>query len=145
MRSCRTGTTADIIILISTALIADAFYHNQGYPVRRPATPWHRINVRIMREEYNDPLDRRFHAQPNACFDCGPHMHLHDANGNPIVHGYDADSTRELITEAAKLLSGGSIIAIKGIGGFHLAVNAMDDLAVMRLRKLKNRERKRLR
>jgi len=84
--------------------------------------------------EYDDPDDRRFHAQPNACHQCGPKVSLFDhqrraVSGDPIVR-------------AAELLKAGRIVAVKGLGGFHLAVNAMDDAAVVRLRQRKHREEK---
>jgi hydrogenase maturation protein HypF len=86
-------------------------------------------------KEYEDPLDRRFHAQPNACWECGPTVCLHECTGKPI-NGVDP------ISEARKLLKSGRILAIKGLGGFHLAVDATDGKAVGRLRERKNREEK---
>lgn len=85
--------------------------------------------------EYNDPADRRFHAQPNACPACGPRVELLDASGRRIG-GPDP------ILNTVELLKGGKIVAIKGLGGFHLAVDATDDGAVMRLRERKHREEK---
>ncbi|SCZ61069.1 hydrogenase maturation protein HypF [Thiohalomonas denitrificans] len=84
--------------------------------------------------EYRDPLDRRFHAQPNACPVCGPSLELYDAagcrqNGDPIA----ATLAR---------LKRGDVVAIKGLGGFHLACNARDREAVARLRCRKGREAK---
>jgi hydrogenase maturation protein HypF len=79
--------------------------------------------------EYDDPLNRRFHAQPNACDQCGPRIWLectHSANNDPI-------------TQTIHLLLSGQIVAIKGIGGFHLAVDATNEAAVMRLRQRKHR------
>jgi hydrogenase maturation protein HypF len=86
-------------------------------------------------EEYEDPTNRRFHAQPNACWDCGPRVFLHDRNGFPIA-------CETPIEKTVSLLKGGSIIAIKGLGGFHLAVDATNHKAVVRLRKRKGREEK---
>jgi len=86
-------------------------------------------------EEYHNPLDRRFHTQPNACWDCGPRVSLHDAKGLKI-------ETSDPILEAAGLLSEGKILALKGLGGFHLAVDAGNDRSVRQLRKRKNREEK---
>jgi hydrogenase maturation protein HypF len=88
------------------------------------------------RREYDDPLDRRFHAQPNACWDCGPQVWLEDARGNRIV---DRD---EAIAKAVELLDRGAVVAVKGLGGFHLAVKATDEAAVSRLRGRKIREEK---
>ena len=85
--------------------------------------------------EYDDPADRRFHAQPNACPVCGPRLWLADAAG---VEMPCADPVRE----AAKALREGRIVAIKGLGGFHLAVDAMNEDAVTRLRGRKHREEK---
>ena len=84
--------------------------------------------------EYDDPLDRRFHAQPNACPRCGPRVALFDPRRTSV--------SGDPIDRAAELLKEGRIVAIKGLGGFHLAVNAMDDAAVERLRQRKHREEK---
>ena len=84
--------------------------------------------------EYDDPGDRRFHAQPNACPECGPRVWMMDAAGTPI----DGDP----IAACAVLLAQGRIVAIKGLGGFHLACRADDDAAVVRLRRRKARESK---
>lgn len=84
--------------------------------------------------EYTSPSDRRFHAQPIACHDCGPTVSLVDSRGQQI------DDTP--ITAAAKMLADGKILAIKGLGGFHLSVRADDESAVARLRKLKKRDHK---
>ncbi len=85
------------------------------------------------RSEYEDPFDRRFHAQPNACPVCGPRTWLTDAGGNE--RSRDTDSIRE----TARLLHDGHILAVKGLGGFHLACAATDRDAVHRLRTRKNR------
>jgi hydrogenase maturation protein HypF len=84
--------------------------------------------------EYDDPGDRRFHAQPNACHRCGPRVSLFDNRQRPV--------SGDPINRTAELLKAGHIVAIKGLGGFHLAVNAMDDAAVTRLRQRKHREEK---
>ncbi len=85
--------------------------------------------------EYDDPNDRRYHAQPNACPVCGPRVALFDARRNPLP---DADP----IARAAELIRQGFIVAIKGLGGFHLAVDACNDDAAARLRERKHREEK---
>ncbi|MFP3870275.1 MAG: carbamoyltransferase HypF [Syntrophobacteria bacterium] len=85
--------------------------------------------------EYHDPLDRRFHAQPNACWLCGPRVWLTDAHGNDLR---EDDS----IAAAARHLGEGAIVAVKGLGGFHLAVDAARSEAVERLRWRKGREEK---
>jgi hydrogenase maturation protein HypF len=82
-------------------------------------------------EEYDNPHDRRFHAQPNACPDCGPRLWLADAGGEEIAG--------DAIEGAARLLREGGIVAIKGLGGFHLACDATSDEAVAALRDRKRR------
>jgi hydrogenase maturation protein HypF len=86
--------------------------------------------------EYHDPLDRRFHAQPNACARCGPQLKLWDAAGQEIA----ADGASLL--QAAEKVRAGEIVAVKGIGGFHLIVDARNEAAVTRLRARKRREEK---
>lgn len=86
------------------------------------------------RVEYDDPRDRRFHAQPNACPECGPRLTLVSAKGTAIA-GDPIEMTR-------RLLADGQIVAIKGIGGFHLACDASGEAAVARLRDRKGREAK---
>jgi len=85
-------------------------------------------------KEYDDPMDRRFHAQPNACPVCGPHTFLVDHGGRVVDSG-----PRDAIEKAALLLKQGHIVAIKGLGGFHLAVDATCHDAVSRLRDAKKR------
>jgi hydrogenase maturation protein HypF len=87
--------------------------------------------------QYNDVTDRRFHAQPVACASCGPKIWLIDNKGNTIK-----TQTDEAIDETAKLLLAGKIVAIKGVGGFHLAVDALNNKAVERLRERKHRDHK---
>ncbi|HOI75394.1 MAG TPA: carbamoyltransferase HypF [Syntrophales bacterium] len=87
------------------------------------------------RREYEDPLDRRFHAEPNACAVCGPSLQLLDAEGRPVT-------SDDEIEQAIGLLKGGRILAIKGLGGFHLGVEAGNEEAVARLRQRKYREEK---
>jgi len=86
------------------------------------------------RAEYDDPLERRFHAQPNACPDCGPRVWLADERG--------CELERDPIPACAALLQEGKIVAIKGLGGFHLACRADLDQVVSRLRRRKRRETK---
>lgn len=100
--------------------------------------------------EYGDPLDRRFHAQPDACFDCGPHITWREAAGDMELEGSGATpavgSTREtsdaIIDRCVELLASGGIVAIKGLGGFHLACNAANEQAVVELRRRKRRSNK---
>lgn len=83
--------------------------------------------------EYDDPLDRRFHAQPNACPVCGPHVSLLDAEGESLAERDEAMRT------VAKLVSKGSIVALKGLGGFQLCCDASNPDVVARLRQRKRR------
>lgn len=100
--------------------------------------------------EYADPLDRRFHAQPDACFECGPHITWREADRDVVPAGVDATpavgSTREasdaIIERCVELLAGGGIVAIKGLGGFHLACDAANEQAVCELRRRKRRSNK---
>ena len=89
----------------------------------------------VCREEYHNPNSRRFHAQPNACWDCGPVTSLHGNNGENVPCDDPVRKTIELLSE-------GHILAIKGLGGFHLAVDAANHKAVVRLRRRKHREEK---
>ncbi len=90
--------------------------------------------------EYDDPADRRFHAQPNACPECGPRVWLEDASGRELAPSDHA--TPDAIALAVALLAQGHIVAIKGIGGFHLACDAADPGAVATLRRRKQRDDK---
>ncbi len=100
--------------------------------------------------EYADPLDRRFHAQPDACFDCGPHITWREAGvGNesgeaaasPAV-GSTRETSDAIIDRCVELLADGGIVAIKGLGGFHLACDASNEQAVVELRRRKRRSNK---
>lgn len=92
------------------------------------------------RAEYENPLDRRFHAEPTACPVCGPRVFLADQSGCEIT--IDQANGEDAISRARALLIQGQIIAIKGIGGFHLACDALNAEAVERLRQRKFREDK---
>jgi hydrogenase maturation protein HypF len=85
--------------------------------------------------EYENPASRRFHAQPNACWDCGPQVGLLGADGARV-------DVAEPIREAARLLQQGAVVAIKGLGGFHLACDAQNEKAVGKLRERKRRVEK---
>lgn len=91
---------------------------------------------RECRAEYETPSDRRFHAQPNACPACGPHLQLWDAQGHKLQERHDA------LLAAAAAIREGRIVAIKGLGGFHLVTSAHRDLSVTMLRERKRREEK---
>jgi hydrogenase maturation protein HypF len=82
--------------------------------------------------EYDDPADRRFHAQPNACWNCGPQLQLWSSDGSRL-------DTPEPVRDSARLLERDGIIAIKGLGGFHLACNARSETVVNLLRERKRR------
>lgn len=86
-------------------------------------------------KEFEDIYDRRFHAQPDCCFTCGPEFSLYKISGEKI-------KSEDPIGEAIKLLKYGEIIAIKGIGGFHIACDATNCKSLKRLRVLKNRPTK---
>jgi len=87
--------------------------------------------------QYRDVADRRFHAQPVACPQCGPKVWLTDPAGGLLQTGGD-----EAIAETVRLLRAGEVVAIKGIGGFHLACDALNNDAVLRLRQRKRRDHK---
>ena len=88
------------------------------------------------RAEYDNPADRRFHAEPNGCPVCGPHIELWNAVGAGVCRDDEA------LLAAAAALRAGAIVAVKGLGGFHLLVNACDEAAVRRLRARKGRAEK---
>jgi hydrogenase maturation protein HypF len=102
-------------------------------PYDRPQTSMARFKMcAACQAEYDDPLNRRFHAQPNACWECGPRVWLAGADGAEIA----AD---DAVAATIGRLLAGEIVAIKGIGGFHLSVDATNEAAVMRLRERKRR------
>jgi hydrogenase maturation protein HypF len=86
--------------------------------------------------EYHDPADRRFHAQPVCCPACGPTLRLLDAAGTPLAAGDAA------LAAAVERLAAGDVLAVKGLGGYHLAARAADEAAVAALRSRKHREDK---
>jgi hydrogenase maturation protein HypF len=85
-------------------------------------------------KEYRDPSDRRFHAQPIACPHCGPRLQLFGAAGEPL--------SSDPLDTAVKMLHEGAIVAVKGIGGYHLAVDPFNETAVRELRRRKKRDEK---
>jgi len=85
--------------------------------------------------EYHDPVNRRFHAQPNACWQCGPRLSWHDAAGRLLP-------CDDPLREAGRALARGRVVAMRGLGGFHLSVDAGNDAAVQKLRQRKRRPSK---
>jgi hydrogenase maturation protein HypF len=127
----------------------------ESLPYDRPATSMKDFQMCPQcAAEYGDPADRRFHAQPNACHICGPRLYL---NGSDVPPGFawaaaeeftplpdrdrDTEAARSdaILRTAADLLTSGRILAIKGLGGFHLACDATDEAAVTALRERKRR------
>ena len=132
-------------------------------PYDRPQTSMAKFPMcAACQREYDDPLNRRFHAQPNACDECGPHVWLVDANGEickaassvapqlqqhllaaagsgKITSENAVAASFAVIEQTIELLLAGRIVAIKGIGGFHLSVDATNEAVVMRLRERKHR------
>jgi hydrogenase maturation protein HypF len=102
-------------------------------PYDRPETSMARFAMcAACQAEYDDPANRRFHAQPNACWDCGPRVSLVRPDGAAI-------EVEDPVAACVDRLASGEIMAIKGIGGFHLSVDATNEAAVMRLRERKHR------
>ncbi|HET9701012.1 MAG TPA: carbamoyltransferase HypF [Burkholderiales bacterium] len=107
----------------------------RGLPYDRPGTSMARFSMcPSCREEYEAPANRRFHAQPNCCPACGPKLSLVEAAGRPVAG--------DAVAETLARLRAGEILAIKGLGGFHLACDARNAAAVARLRERKQREEK---
>lgn len=105
-------------------------------PYDRPKTSMRNFNMcDACQAEYDDPTNRRFHAQPNACADCGPRVYLFDTHHKLITE-------QDPVGEAGELLKQGYILAVKGLGGYHLAVDAANTEAVICLRSRKLREEK---
>lgn len=100
-------------------------------PYDRPATTMSEFTLcSACQQEYDDPRDRRFHAQPNACRECGPHL---------IWYGDNRATHEEALQNARQVLKQGGIVAVKGIGGYHLACDATNVIAVEHLRQRKQR------
>lgn len=108
----------------------------QDLPYDRPKTTMSEFKMcPACEEEYTTILDRRFHAQPIACNACGPHYKLHSNNT-------DFTNTKEILEELASGVDQGKIYAIKGLGGYHLMCDALNNEAITRLRELKKRDGK---
>lgn len=106
-------------------------------PYDRPSTTMAAFKMcRLCQKEYDDPADRRFHAQPNACANCGPSLTFFDRKKSQHY------SNEAALAHTIEQLQAGHIIAIKGLGGFHLVCDAKDGAAVQRLRQRKLRARK---
>ena len=91
-------------------------------------------------KEYDDPLDRRFHAQPDACFECGPHVAWHDLSTKEVLKGNTLEASDNIIKAAVDFLHAGKIVAVKGLGGFHLVCDAHNAEALAELRRRKHRK-----
>jgi hydrogenase maturation protein HypF len=109
----------------------------ESLPYDRPRTTMKKFNMcDECAREYADPANRRFHAQPNACPECGPQLELWSMTGAVLARRGAA------LDGAAEALREGKIVGVKGLGGFHLMVDARDEEAVRRLRERKHREEK---
>jgi len=109
----------------------------EALPYDRSNTTMRRFSMcEECRQEYENPHDRRFHAQPNACPNCGPHLELWDSSGIVLADHEDA------LLQACSLIHNGGILALKGLGGFQLIVDAGNRDAVQRLRERKARPEK---
>jgi hydrogenase maturation protein HypF len=109
----------------------------RSLPYDRPNTTMREfVMCPACKEEYENPLDRRFHAQPNACPACGPHLELWNSSGKVF------SKRNQAMVDAADAIRHGMVLAIKGVGGFHLVVDARNDDAIGRLRMRKRREEK---
>ena len=115
----------------------------ESLPYDRPATSMAEFPMcEACAHEYADPLDRRFHAQPDACFACGPHITWRERSEAAARVGSTREVSDALIERCAEMLASGGIVAIKGLGGFHLACDASNEAAVAELRARKCRPRK---
>ncbi|MCW5965197.1 MAG: carbamoyltransferase HypF [Bryobacterales bacterium] len=115
------------------------FTITEDIPYDRPRTTMRHFTMcAACSAEYHDPSDRRFHAQPNACWDCGPNVWL-AVTGRSLM---EPPRGREALQAARRTLNEGGILAVKGIGGFHLACDATNADAVERLRQRKGRAEK---
>lgn len=109
----------------------------EALPYDRPNTSMkHFTMCSQCEQEYHDPADRRFHAQPNACPKCGPQLQLWGSDGKVLADGHKA------LIQTVELIRQGRIAAVKGLGGFHLMADALNEQATQLLRQRKHREEK---
>ena len=130
LRSLTLHPDITTILLQFARTVVPAIQLSESFPMTGKIQQWQIfLSVAECQVEYTDPLNRRYHAQPVCCQKCGPEIWLSDPEGNVVVKGYEA------IAEASDLLQQGSILSIKGFGGFHIACNARKEETVRELRR----------
>ena len=111
-------------------------------PYDRPRTSMKEFTMcDACRHEYEHPENRRFHAQPDACFECGPHVSFKEGD-SPVTWGNTLKESDAILARGVELLRAGKILAVKGLGGFHLVCDAQNEEALAELRLRKRREGK---
>jgi len=115
----------------------------EDIPYDRPKTTMKKFKMCIKCiDEYENPLNRRFHAQPNGCHQCGPELKLTDNSEKMLFEGNEYSNVQNIFKQISHYLSIGKILCLKGIGGFHLVCDGLNDEAVATLRSRKIREDK---